>query len=149
MMKQLRFTWGNGIFLLYTGFVAMIIFLVVRSTNEKVDLVASDYYKQELQYQQRLDQIKRANTLSVQPTWKVEGKDVLISFPENMVGATGQISFFKPSDKNQDITLPLNLKNGMQTVPLSSLNHGAYKLQLSWAKDGLEYFREGVIFIEK
>lgn len=148
MDKKLKFSWGSGIFLLYTGFVAMIIFFVFRSTNEKVDLVTKDYYKQELKYQEKLDQIERANALEEKPVWIINNNEITFTFPDDMKSAQGEICFFKPSDKNLDVKIPLTLNpEGIQSVPVSQLAKGAYKVQLSWSEDELAYFTEGVIYI--
>ncbi len=40
--------WGYRVALLYISFAGLIIFLVTKSVNEKVDLVTPDYYAQEL-----------------------------------------------------------------------------------------------------
>ena len=41
--------------LLYAVFVAGIVFLVVKASSQKFDLVTKDYYEQELQYQNVID----------------------------------------------------------------------------------------------
>lgn len=59
-MKTLKLNWGAGIAVLYMGFVAMIVLLVVMSMRQKIDLVTDEYYAEELLFQGKIDKIKRA-----------------------------------------------------------------------------------------
>ena len=56
--------WGYKILLVFAVFVAGILFLVYKSSNQKMDLVTTDYYEKELKYQQKIDAMdKVANCL--------------------------------------------------------------------------------------
>ena len=44
--------WGYKILTVYIIFIAGILFLVFKSSNQNQDLVTKDYYEQELKYQQ-------------------------------------------------------------------------------------------------
>ncbi len=60
----MKFNWGYKIVLVYSVFVAGILYLVVQSSRQQMDLVTDDYYAQEIRYQEKIDQSKRASALS-------------------------------------------------------------------------------------
>ena len=55
--------WGNKIILAFTLFVIFLGVLVYRSVNNNVQLVAPDYYEQELTYQHEIDKLKNEKEL--------------------------------------------------------------------------------------
>ncbi|MGL6269890.1 MAG: FixH family protein, partial [Chitinophagaceae bacterium] len=60
----MKFNWGYKIAVFYLVFIAGIMFLVIKSSRQQMDLVTTDYYAQELKYQDKIDQSKRADGLS-------------------------------------------------------------------------------------
>jgi hypothetical protein len=46
--------WGKGIVIALTLFIGFISFLVVKIMSQDVDLVSEDYYKQEIDYEARI-----------------------------------------------------------------------------------------------
>ncbi|MBW7914094.1 MAG: FixH family protein [Taibaiella sp.] len=63
-MSTMKFGWGSRIALLYGGFVVLIAALVTGSMRQDFDLVADDYYQQEIAYQNVLDAGKNQSALS-------------------------------------------------------------------------------------
>ena len=59
----MKFNWGYKITVFYLVFIAGIMYLVIQSSRQKMDLVTTDYYAQELKYQDKIDQSKRAGEL--------------------------------------------------------------------------------------
>jgi hypothetical protein len=53
--------WGYKIAITFILFGALIIFMVVKSFQQNIDLVTDDYYQEELKYQQQIDKLE--NTL--------------------------------------------------------------------------------------
>ena len=47
--------WGQKIILAYLTFIILLVVMAYQSFNTKVDLVAKDYYRQELAYQERIE----------------------------------------------------------------------------------------------
>ncbi|MCB9190933.1 MAG: FixH family protein [Flavobacteriales bacterium] len=54
--------WGTRITLFYGSFVAFMLFMVVMAVQQDFDLVADNYYEQEIAYQDRIDQMNNANS---------------------------------------------------------------------------------------
>src|SRR6266498_934094 len=99
-------SWGIRITILYSAFVVMILFLVFRTMNEKVDLVTPDYYRDELKFQGQVDRQNESASLHEQPVVSVTGKNVMLRFPGAVAGATisGTIKFYRSSDSSRDFT---------------------------------------------
>lgn len=141
---------GVKITILYLSFVALILTLVFLSYGQKVELVSKDYYAQELKYQDKIDAIHNTNALSSSIDHKIDASTILLSInPElNKAGLSGSINFFRPSDSSKDVKIKMNFVNDQQVISKSTLEHGTYKMQLSWTSNGKNYYKEEVIYIE-
>lgn len=143
-------SWGTKIAFLYIGFVLMIVFLVFKSNNEKVDLVSPDYYAQELKFQDKIDGQNNMNSLSGKVEYSAKNQSVEIKFPNELIGKikTGDILFYRPSDSSLDITDKLNLDSlGAQTITNSKFKRGVYRMEIKCALDDKKYYFEEQIFM--
>lgn len=141
---------GVKITILYLSFVALILTLVFLSYGQKHDLVSKDYYAQELKYQDKIDAINNSNAQPNSITHKVEGSSIIISINDSLSlhNFSGTINFFRPSDASKDVKLKMVFVNNQQVISKNTLQHGSYKMQLSWKNNGKNYYKEEVIFIE-
>ena len=144
--------WPVGIAIIYISFVVILIAFVIFSTFHKVDLVTKDYYEQEIKYQQQINRINRADSLSAPVNWHHD-KDqrlVTIQFPKelNAKNIEGKILFFRPSDAKQDklIALRLSSKNN-QVISTQHLIPGLWKLKIFWQVDQKDFYTEGILVI--
>jgi hypothetical protein len=144
--------WPLGIAIIYISFVVILIAFVIFSTYHKVDLVTMDYYEQEIKYQQQIDRINRADSLSTPVTWHHDKGQrlVTIQFPMELkaIDVEGNILFFRPSDAKQDklMALRLSLKN-IQTISTQHLIPGLWKLKIFWQIDEKDFYTEGILVI--
>jgi nitrogen fixation protein FixH len=120
------------------------------SFGQKVELVSKDYYAQELKYQDKIDAINNTNALASSIDHKIEASTIVLNInPElNSSGLSGSINFFRPSDSSKDVKIKMNFVNDQQVISKSQLEHGNYKMQLSWTNNGKNYYKEEVIYIE-
>jgi len=145
-----QISWGTKIAMLYISFVLLIIFMVVLSMNQKIELVSKDYYAQELVYQNKIDEMNNANALSesVESTITLEG--LTLTFPKNFKSSkvNGTVLFFRPSDASKDYKTTVVLNDNLQqNISKNNLSSGMYKMQLSWSANDKNYFIEKVIVI--
>ena len=68
--------WGTRIIIMYVGFVALIITLVVVSMRQQVDLVTPDYYAKELKYQTNIDKTKNYNELKTSLKCTIQSENI-------------------------------------------------------------------------
>jgi len=141
--------WGIRITVVYVCFVVLMVGMVTVSSNNKNELVAKDYYAQELKYQDRINAIDNEKKLAKSIEVNIREKDILISFPREIAqDFSGEIIFFRPSDASKDVMIKMAFdKSGAQLISKNMLVKGAYKLCLSWKSDNKNYYKEQVINI--
>ena len=140
---------GGKIVILYLSFVALILTLVFNCYSMDVDLVSTDYYAQEINFQQKINAINNEKDLKASITHVVNDKNVVLVIDSSLLSNdfNGTVTFFRPSDSKMDVQVKMNFKNNEQVLDTKQLIHGAYKLQLSWTSNQKKYFKEEVIFI--
>ncbi|MCE3259129.1 MAG: hypothetical protein K0S12_770 [Bacteroidetes bacterium] len=139
-------SWGYRITFLYLGFVGIIITLVTISSQNKEELVAKDYYAQELLYQNKLNAINNEKQLDKSITHEVTDASIILTSPFEK--SKGTIQFFCPSDSKKDKSFPMNFSDGVQSIPKTNLAKGIYKLQISWEANNKNYFKEEIITLK-
>lgn len=142
--------WGTRIFIFYSFFVVGILFLVIRSTFHTWDLVADDYYGEELKYESRMNAISNTGQLPSRPAMRVEGNSVVLNFPTELLTSqpSGRVKFYKPADKGGDFDLPIQLDNhGNQAMVIPVGKSGRYNAQLSWSTNDRQYYQEYSLFL--
>lgn len=141
-------SWGIKITILYCSFVAMILTMVFLTIPQKPELVADNYYEQELRYQDRIDRMNRTRQLPEQPQWQVGNGQVALSFPETLrkQNISGEVYFFCPSAASMDKKVPIQLDStGSMLMTTSNMKPGLYKMEISWKANDADYFNESVI----
>jgi hypothetical protein len=146
----MKFNWGYKIAAVYLVFVAGIMYLVVQSSRQQVDLVTPDYYAQELKYQDRIDESQRADALSEQLQFSVENSVLSIKFPSEFAGKsiTGTVLLYCPANKDNDISRSITVSDGRMNITLPEKNKGAHELQVSWEVGSVKYYFGKSLFIQ-
>ncbi len=141
--------WGYKILFVYLAFVAGIALLVVKSSNQKIDLVTTDYYAKELKYQERIDAIHNTTALSAPVTYEVVNDKMIISFPKEFADKKIAVSvmFYCPSDDSKDITKQYETSNATITADIPAAKKGAYELQINWKQDDKSYYFQDRLFL--
>ncbi|REA60644.1 hypothetical protein DSL64_13970 [Dyadobacter luteus] len=143
----MKFNWGTGIAVLYLGFVAMILVLVSMSTNQKIDLVTSQYYEEETKFQEKINKTNRANALEKPLVWELKEEGLSITYPDNTIDQqlSGTIKLYCPANEKNDRSFDVIASGHQQLIPASKIPVGRYRLQIDW-KNGTEtYWNEDVI----
>ena len=118
---------------------------VVFCIGHGTDLVAADYYEQEVAYQDQLDRMERVRDLSGRAgvTYRMEENSILIQLPTEhaSAGLQGMIHLYRPSQANLDKTLPVKVTNaGEQLLDASTLLPGLWEVRVQWTALGQEFF---------
>lgn len=142
-----KISWGIGILISIIIFMILTISTTIYLMNQKVDLVTDDYYLKGLDYQKQIDIEKRSTDFSDKILIDYDGQFVIISFPEifksNLVN--GEILFYRPSDSNLDVTIPIKLENQKQIIPVSTLKKGFWRIKINWNYNNNNYYKESII----
>lgn len=142
--------WGHKIILVYVVFVSGIVFMVVKASVQKTDLVTADYYEQELKYQGTIDATENANALTSKLNCTVKDGQLQIRFPEEMknVAIDAKLLLYCVADENKDIKTTMKTSAGMIEMPLLAGNKGKHQLKIHWTANGKQYYYEDKIFLK-
>lgn len=143
-MSTLKVGWGTKIAVLYGGFVILIVTLVAGSMRQSFDLVSSDYYAQELKYQEVLDAGKNSSALSAPLQLNIAKDEVSIKFPAEFQGkdVNGSIHFYSPVNEAWDKTISFNASNNTASVNKRVLKATSYTAKINWTCGGKSYYQE-------
>lgn len=137
--------WGWKMAIVYTAFVVAILTFVFKARSEKIDLVAPDYYAQELNFKDRMEASGNANLYSSSiSVKKVEGV-IVIQFPQEQARRIydAHVHFYCPADADKDVKMDLQLnENAKAEVPVTSLKEGNYLAKLTWTADDKSHYIE-------
>lgn len=142
--------WGIKIMMVFSIFVAGMLFMVFKSARQNMDLVVPDYYEQELKYQDVIDASMLTHTLKGKVDCKITGNAVDIIFPEDMKGKTmkGEVWLYCVADKSRDVKKAFTVNNTSFSLPLDAHHKGAYEVKVSWQAGGESYYHQQKIFIQ-
>lgn len=135
--------WGKGITLFLIGFVSFMGFLVYKTFQVDFDLVADDYYAQEIAYQDRIDAQHNLAMQQFEPTVRSTPEGVSIEVAPNEMRGTGEVYFYDPRGREGDRTFELKLdEQGAMLVDYRELGAHRYQVKMSWEANGKQYFFE-------
>ncbi len=142
--------WGHKIIIVFVLFAAGILTLVTKSMRTHIDMVTTNYYAEELKYQQVIDGRRAAQSLSTPVSINQSDNAVGILFPAEMQGIPlkGNVLFYRASDSRQDVSLPLQPdESGLILVNKKRLQKGSYRVQLQWEAKGKSYYQESFVTV--
>jgi nitrogen fixation protein FixH len=121
--------------------------MVQQAMRTTVDLVSPDYYQQELAYGQRMQSVARTAALPapVELTHDAAAREVQLQLPASLAGQAvqGQLHFFRPSDKELDFALPLQLSADLQQhLSTAAMRPGYWRVRLDFTAGEQAYFVE-------
>lgn len=139
----MKISWGTKIAALYIGFVLMIITLVAAATMTKTDLVADNYYQQEIGFQKRIDATKAALELYQPASLTESTNNIDISFPAVFKGQDlkAKVHFYAAANSSADKNFDVETTDAQWQVSKSKLAHAAYEVQISWQSGGKDYYQ--------
>lgn len=142
-------SWGNKLVVVFVIFIAMIGTLVYKSVMIKNDLVTSDYYSQELKYQDKINGANNANAIS-QVSVAQDNDFLTIYLPTELKGdnISGEAWFYCVTDAEKDRHIKLNIgDNGAQMISKKELAKGNMQLKLTWKVGDKDYYTEKNLLI--
>jgi hypothetical protein len=149
-MSTIKIGWGTRIAILYSGFVLLIATLVVGSMRQDFDLVSTDYYEQELRYQDVIDAGRNQSALSEAISLNVVDDMIILQFPKEFSGRTvaGKVSFYSPVNASWDRSFDIAATDSRMLIPTVRLRKTAYKAKINWRADGKDYYQESSITLK-
>ena len=140
--------WGTGITITLTIFILFIIGLVYGTTTASPELVAPDYYAQELVYESVVRAKSNASAYHSQIDFQVNESKLAIACEPCTGTLKGEVmvSLKRPNDSRLDGTHALVLREGLQHVD-QTLLPGFYLVNLSWERNDEPYRIERTIHV--
>ena len=140
---KIKITWPYAIIMSLVGFIVFILYFVVQTfVNPTLNhsLVSDDYYKDEIHYQDEMEQLGRSSRLETNLSLVRTSKGVELKFPSEMdLDGLSASYWFQRSDKPElDIRktfnkgeLPLNEDNSL-FIDDHNFVKGKYHLRIHW-----------------
>jgi len=146
-MSTMKIGWGTRIAFLYGGFVVLMVTLVTLAMKEDFQLVSSDYYQKELQYQEVIDAGKNQSMLSAPVQFRANEQTVTIALPQEFEGkeVKGSVEFYAPTQAAWDAHFDLQLENNRMEIPRSKLHPTRYEVKINWEAESKRYYQETVL----
>ena len=147
----MKINWGTGIAIFYTCFVAAMLFMVIKSSQNNVHLVEENYYQKDLNYE--AFRLKRQNSSEMASKVLIQYSDknnsLELAFPKEMKDIKGKLTFFRPSNKYLDKTFELKLsKNSTMSILIGkNMPGGKWQIQVDWESLGEKFYKEKTIII--
>jgi hypothetical protein len=141
--SSMKIQWGTGLVIVFGLFVAAVLAVVAFAMTRRVELVTDGYYEKGLAYQRQIDRIDRTRKEGVEVGVEVVPEGVLLRFPRSSAETAGDVLAYRPDDRSLDFTLPVGVDaEGRMLIPRGKLASGAWRVQITWARLGEEYYHE-------
>lgn len=143
-------SWPISIFVVYVVFVGMFIAVYIVGSRRNNDLVAENYYEQELKYQDRIDQMKNVHSLDAIPTagFDISRQDVVIGLPAEVLtdDLKGMIYFTRDDNSALDFKQVMKLNaDAKQSISMQGRPAGKWSCAISWTNASKKYYWKTVI----
>lgn len=149
-----RNLWPHAIIAWFVIFAAALAAWVTMATRQRMDLVRSDYYEEEVRFQHQLDRLNRTAAIRSEVAIHHDAtkREVMLQLPAGHLAprASGQVAFYRPSDAALDFQVPLAVDAaGLQRIGTGGLRGGLWKVRVQWSAAGHDYFFEQVIVADE
>ena len=141
--------WGHKIIMVYVVFVAGMVLLAYKSSQQNIELVTEDYYAKELVYQQKIDEVKRTALLTEPVEIKCINHALTIKFPKDFATKkiVGEAVLYCPADEKKDMQQQFEVTDSVVSINVPDNYHGLHYVKINWRVEGVDYYYEYKIFI--
>ncbi len=143
--KSRQSLWGYGIAVVYTVFAVATLSFVAFTMTHKVELVAKDYYAQEVAYEKQIQRVRQTKewTPEIACAVSADGKFIHLQMPAQSAAVQGTILLYYPADSSLDRELELDPDDdGTQSIPTAKLARGLWRVKVTWSLAGREFYNE-------
>ena len=147
-MKNMN--WGKWIALIFSVYVAFLLFWLVYSFSLDINLVEEDYYAKDIAYQEQIERIKR--------TVKLDEQVDLVYFPKERVyrirfpkigpieNYSGDVLLFRPANSKLDFSLPVKIDSSYtMRINTGKMQKGFWRIKIAWQVGNEKYYNEDSI----
>lgn len=129
-----------GAFVLFMTFILQFVF---RSMKSDVQLVSSNYYQQEINYQSHIDKQKRSALIKENSTISLSNNQLTIDLTKSVAQAKGEIHLYNGSNADLDLKIPFEFtENTPLIIPSEDLEQGIWTVKIDFVSNGETYYIE-------
>jgi hypothetical protein len=137
--------WIVVAFILFAGFIATLVTVCVR---QNIPLVTSDYYKEELKYQEQIERSNNAGALADIPVITINNQRLQLDYLMLPAVRNARVNLFRPSDPELDQNFMIEESAATsQSFEIHKPQPGLYRARMTWEQAGKEYYIEKVIVL--
>jgi hypothetical protein len=149
-----RNPWPVALIGFFVLFVVYIAGFIIFSVFHREELVAADYYNQEIRYQEQINRLQQTGALQgkLQVAYDPVQQQITLTLPpEHMrAAATGRIHLYRPSAAGLDQHHALTVNAaGLQHLDGRSLAAGLWRIRVTWSAEGRDYQCEQSLVIPR
>lgn len=149
----MKINWGTGIVIAFVLFISFILYFVLEvQSNSKYDneLVVEEYYKHDAKFGDEMVRVQNAQDLVEKPIIRNLSEGVSIRFPEeyNAKDIKGIVSFYRPSGKKFDFSVPISLTESSLNIPKKRLLGGRWDINMEWQYEGKKYLTKETVYVK-
>ena len=132
-------------FVLFASFIATLVVICVR---QDINLVSSDYYREELVHGRKMECIQNAMTLDSLPDFIINENVLTVSFSDFNKVEKGEVRLLRPSNAKLDRKFLITPKGEVnQTYALEVWHEGLYRASMQRQMNGKEHYLEKLIVL--
>jgi len=136
-------SWGKGIILVFIAFAVFIGTLVSICIRQDISLVSKDYYNDELNYQDEIDQMNNTNGLATKPSISIRGNYLTIVFCDLPKLHHCELKLLRPSDPRHDADFQIRSDtDSVWQEDISNFPKGRYNVSLRWQMGGQTFLSQ-------
>jgi len=140
----MKINWGTGLVLgmaLFIGFILYLVFQMTVNNNLEHDLVTDNYYQKEMELQDEIYAQENTAAMEKQITGLKTDMGYLLQFPEGYLPEkiSGTVFLYRPSNKQLDFELPLELTDPNLLIPDNRLLDGRWNITIDWQYEGKKF----------
>jgi len=148
----MKINWGTSIVIAFGLFMAFILYFVIKvqgSSKYENELVVDEYYKYDARFGEEMAKLQNARNLTDAPTVNQVPEGIQIVFAESFdpQKISGDVSFYRPSDKRLDTKFLLRLTGHSQLISKRDFVGGLWNMTLSWKYGGKEFMIKKEIYL--
>jgi len=142
--------WPGGIIVAMVLFCSFMIGFTIFSTQNRNELVDTDYYAKELRYQEVITQKENLHQLEEEVVLRQEKGELLFSLPAVLQRAdSGSVDFYRPNDQKRDFEISwADFAEAGFRIGNERLGTGRWVVTLKAYQAGTGYFSEHRINVE-
>ena len=146
-------SWGKGISIFIILFIITILGMVWLSMQQNVEMIDTNYYQKEIEYQNVIDGKNRLKAQLKGAVFYQDQNNKHVLFLNNAYYEpkdTIFVELLKLDQAKSDFNFTINqIKDSMFEINTSTLKKGMYRMRASWKHKNLPYYFEQDVFIRK